>query len=454
MAAEHRSAWSRWEKARALRLGIAALLLVVALGLLLVPGLFEVCDDQLARRGQKAVVEVCRRPAATDPAVLVFLLLMVVSLWPDISDVSVGVFKLTRKVDEQVERTEDLVREVQILGLDLRQTIAQSQRQEVNLNLAAPFAGPAPVEQISIPPEERPAAPERTVGSRPEPKPMLEELLAPVREQEAYRAAGLEAVRHLLEGRTLEPVRLAIVGAGIDPHLRDVSSLGSHLEALYTVAGAAPGAPQQVQPVGNVSVGHVLAVTPTAVVSPVGVLGPTGVFESPSALRDGIVAALVQRPQVLLIGLGGPSALPEVEQLLTTITNEMLVVAPAGNQGVSSSVWPGIVSGVVSVAALTTSGERAPFSNYGTGVDLAAPGVTVKCLLGITADAELQFGELSGTTVSADIVAAVAALLLATGRVHSGEVLEILRQTASAHTSEGLPVLNAEAAVQHVLGHK
>src|SRR5438105_12092737 len=106
MADERRSAWLRWEDARALRLGIAALLLVVALTLLLVPGLFEVCDDQLARRGQKAVVEVCRRPTSTDPAVLVFLLLMVVSLWPDISQVSVGVFQLTRKVDEQVQRTE------------------------------------------------------------------------------------------------------------------------------------------------------------------------------------------------------------------------------------------------------------------------------------------------------------------------------------------------------------
>jgi Subtilase family len=429
------------------------LLLVVALTLLLVPGLFEVCDDQLARRGQKAVVEVCRRPTATDPAVLVFLLLMVVSLWPDISQVSVGVFQLTRKVDEQVQRTDDLVRQVQVLGLDLRQTIAQSQRQEVNLNLAAPFAGPAAVEQVSLPSQETRAAPEHIVGPHPEPQSMLEELLAPVWEQEAYRAAGFEAARRLLEDRTLNPVRVTIVGAGIDLHLREVSSFASHLKDPYTVVGIPPGAPRQVQPVGNVSVGHVLAIAPTAVISPVGVLGPTGIFESPSALRDGVVAALVQRPQVLLIGLGGPSALPEIEQLLTTTGHEMLVVAPAGNQGASSSVWPGIVSGVISVAAVTTSGERASFSNYGTGVDLAAPGVNVKCLLGITAGAELQFGELSGTTVSADIVAGVAALLLAIG-ARPGEVLKILRRTASAQTSEGLPVLNAEAAVQHVLGGK
>ena len=84
-----------------------------------------------------------------------------------------------------------------------------------------------------------------------------------------------------------------------------------------------------------------------------------------------------------------------------------LIVAAAGNSGQSTLDYPARLPNVVSVAALDELGSRASFSNYGSGLDVSAPGNRI-----ITLSANNQFHYLSGTSVAAPFVSAEAALLL------------------------------------------
>ncbi len=52
----------------------------------------------------------------------------------------------------------------------------------------------------------------------------------------------------------------------------------------------------------------------------------------------------------------------------------VIIIAAAGNQNSSSPSYPAAYDGVVSVSAVGPEKELAPYSNYGTTIDVAAPG--------------------------------------------------------------------------------
>ena len=129
-----------------------------------------------------------------------------------------------------------------------------------------------------------------------------------------------------------------------------------------------------------------------------------------------------------------------------------LVVAAAGNGGISTLDYPARLPNVVSVAAIDETGRKASFSNYGSGLDLAAPGTTIFTLGGGT---NSQLHTLQGTSFAAPFVSAVAALLLSVDpNLTNVELWNILNSTAvqpgggtGYNTNYGWGVVNAWNAI-------
>ncbi|MCS6804438.1 MAG: S8 family serine peptidase [Acidobacteriota bacterium] len=89
----------------------------------------------------------------------------------------------------------------------------------------------------------------------------------------------------------------------------------------------------------------------------------------------------------------------------------VVLIASAGNAAERAARYPAIYAGVIGVAATDSTDRRAPFSNYGAGVDVAAPGVNIH-----GAYPGNRWARWSGTSLATALVSGQAALILAEGR--------------------------------------
>ncbi len=83
-----------------------------------------------------------------------------------------------------------------------------------------------------------------------------------------------------------------------------------------------------------------------------------------------------RRADIANLSLGCQDCFDQAEQDTFTAARNagMIVVAAAGNANTSVPGYPASYDGVVSVSAVDLNGDRAPYSNFGPGVDIAAPG--------------------------------------------------------------------------------
>ncbi len=135
----------------------------------------------------------------------------------------------------------------------------------------------------------------------------------------------------------------------------------------------------------------------------------------------------------------------------------ILFIAAAGNEGTDTDVTANFPSNydlpnVVSVAAVSSTGVLATFSNFGaTSVDLAAPGVGI-----LSTVPGNQYASYSGTSMAAPYVAGVAALVYAACPTATMEqVKTALFQTRQLSSLSGKTVtggmLDAQAALSYIL---
>lgn len=86
-----------------------------------------------------------------------------------------------------------------------------------------------------------------------------------------------------------------------------------------------------------------------------------------------------QRAQVMNLSLGGLGTCPAPMQdaIAAARAQGTVVVAAAGNSNTSTPSTPASCDGAISVSAIDALRQRAPYSNYGDTVDVAAPGGNV-----------------------------------------------------------------------------
>ena len=97
-----------------------------------------------------------------------------------------------------------------------------------------------------------------------------------------------------------------------------------------------------------------------------------------AALTSGIQYAAANGAKVLSMSFGGPGdpGVPEFFQALIDVATSagVVCVAAAGNDSTNTPEYPAACRDVISVGATDETGARAPFSNWGPTVDVAAPG--------------------------------------------------------------------------------
>jgi subtilisin family serine protease len=160
-----------------------------------------------------------------------------------------------------------------------------------------------------------------------------------------------------------------------------------------------------IAPASNNSVG-VAGVAWTNPILPVRVLGADGTG-SYSAISNGIIFAADHGARIINMSLGGTSSSQTLQDAVNYAWNKRCVlIAAAGNNGNDVALYPGACNNVVAVSATDSSDLRPSWSNYGSYVDVCAPGVDIATLYG--AD---QYGWWSGTSFSCPVTSGVVALM-------------------------------------------
>jgi serine protease len=164
----------------------------------------------------------------------------------------------------------------------------------------------------------------------------------------------------------------------------------------------------------------------------------------------------------LSLGGGGTCLASTQAAINTAVANGAVVVISAGNSNSDAANFqPASCTNILTVAALDKSGGRASYSNYGTIVDIAAPGggsgnyINSTLNAGTTVQGAESYALYQGTSMAAPHVSGVAALVRdASGdTLDPGEIMALIQATSRTIPGTGCSVgcgsglIDAAAAV-------
>ncbi|EIJ41592.1 subtilisin-like serine protease [Beggiatoa alba B18LD] len=185
-----------------------------------------------------------------------------------------------------------------------------------------------------------------------------------------------------------------------------------------------------------------------------------------------------KRADIMNLSLGGRRISSGFQQAVTAARNAgVIVVAAAGNESTSTPSYPAALTGVISVSAVDINKRLASYSNYGSSIDIAAPGgdntsdvdgdgnpdmilSTVGDDRSGSSNIQYSYGYSSGTSMASPHVSGVIALMKAVypnmtpqildGLITSGKLTDDLGATGR-DDNYGYGLINAQKAVSAAL---
>lgn len=215
-------------------------------------------------------------------------------------------------------------------------------------------------------------------------------------------------------------------GAGVDIYIVDTGLNLSHVEfsgrVTDTWSNVADGrgvwdCAGHGTHVAGTAAGTTYGVAKRANIIPVRTLDCNG-FGWSSAVMGGIDWAIARhapgQPAVMNLSVGGFTNASFDQTVQAAINDGITVVAAAGNDGVDAcTASPARVGQAITVAATNIWDAQASWSNYGSCVDLQAPGVGIRSAW---INANTGYNTMDGTSMATPHVSGAAAILLSRNR--------------------------------------
>jgi type VII secretion-associated serine protease mycosin len=169
---------------------------------------------------------------------------------------------------------------------------------------------------------------------------------------------------------------------------------------------------------------------PNVKILPVRVLDANGTGYS-SNVASGVIWAADHGARVINLSLGGTTPSAGTRAAIQYANGKgALVLAAAGNgaQSGNQAIYPAAFPEAVAIGAVGSNLVRAPFSNWGTYVDLAAPGVNIRSTYNSSRTA---YADMSGTSMATPYASAAAALAAAENpKMSAAGIRDALEATA------------------------
>lgn len=225
--------------------------------------------------------------------------------------------------------------------------------------------------------------------------------------QMAFSQVNLGKSASVTKGKGM---RIAVLDTGIDaghPDLaRRVVQGYNAIDSDQSTADVADGLVNSAYGHGTMVAGILARIAPKASIMPVRVLNGDGIGTMANVMV-GLRWAVTNGADVVLMCFGSDTASPLfAREIQAAHESNVVLVASAGNAESSDIRFPAGLHGVTSVAAVDAYDIRAQFSNFGTYVDYAAPGVGIRSTYPGGA-----YASWSGTSMAAPFVAGQALLL-------------------------------------------